>query len=87
MHEHSLTLHDEDKCQQYPFLVHKKEKKIYSKSRERIKKPLEPGKLVGHWNTLEKKKYHWFLEMHHEHFENKHMRRMDKIFKSMSDFI
>jgi hypothetical protein len=32
-----------------------------TKKKERVRKPLEPGQLVGHWSILEKKKYHWFL--------------------------
>jgi hypothetical protein len=68
-------------------MINKKGRKQGSKSKDRLKRPCEPGRLMGHWNYLEKKRYHWFLEMYHEHFENKHMRRMDKIFKSMADFI
>ena len=41
----------------------------------------------GHWSTEENKRYHWFLEIHHGHFVNRHMRRMDKIFKSMELFV
>ena len=41
----------------------------------------------GHWTTEENKKYHWFLEIHYNHFVNRHMRRMDKIFKTMELFI
>jgi hypothetical protein len=35
----------------------------------------------------ENKRYHWFLELHSSHFLNKHMRRMDKIFKCMERFV
>lgn len=41
----------------------------------------------GHWLFDENKKYHWFLEIHYKHFVNRHMRRMDKIFKTMETFI
>lgn len=41
----------------------------------------------GHWGLEENKKYHWFLEIYNSHFMNKHMRRMDKIFKTMALFI
>ncbi len=41
----------------------------------------------GHWAQEENKKYHWFLEIYSSHFMNKHMRRMDKIFKTMALFI
>lgn len=41
----------------------------------------------GHWSTEENKKYHWFLEIHYAHFVNRHMRRMDKIFKTMEIFV
>jgi hypothetical protein len=45
------------------------------------------GKNSGHWLEDENKKYHRFLEMYSKHFIFKHLRRMDKIFKIMSDFI
>lgn len=38
---------------------------------------------VGHWVLTENKRYHWFLEIHHNHFMNKHLRRVDRIFKIM----
>ena len=41
----------------------------------------------GHWSLEENKRYHWFLEIHHHHFICKEMRRLDKIFKTMSTFI
>jgi hypothetical protein len=41
----------------------------------------------GHWSLEENKRYHWFLEIHYSHFVNRHMRRMDKIFKSMEMFV
>lgn len=41
----------------------------------------------GHWSTEENKRYHWFLELYSSHFLNKHMRRMDKIFKTMEKFV
>jgi hypothetical protein len=47
----------------------------------------EEGKQTGHWTIEENKKYHWFLELHSRHFLNKHMRRMDKIFKNMQGFV
>lgn len=45
------------------------------------------NKRTGHWSHEEKKKYHWFLEIHHHHFINKHLRRSDKIFKTMESFL
>jgi hypothetical protein len=41
----------------------------------------------GHWRLEENKRYHWFLEVHHLHFIQREMRRLDKIFKTMSKFI
>lgn len=41
----------------------------------------------GHWKLDENKRYHWFLEIHSSHFLNRHMRRMDKIFKTMEKFV
>ena len=41
----------------------------------------------GHWKQEENKRYHWFLELHSSHFLNRHMRRMDKIFKTMEKFV
>lgn len=41
----------------------------------------------GHWTLDENKRYHWFLEIHNKHFFNKHMRRTDKIFKTMALFV
>ena len=41
----------------------------------------------GHWRPEENKKYHWFLEMYSKHFIMKQLRRMDKIFKTMAEFI
>lgn len=46
-----------------------------------------PHQKTGHWDLEENKRYHWFLEIHNHHFLNKHMRRMDKIFKTMALFI
>ena len=43
--------------------------------------------LKGHWSSEENKHYHWFLELHSAHFIQKHLRRTDKIFKSMAAFI
>lgn len=45
------------------------------------------GQQRGHWKLEENKRYHWFLEIHSSHFINKHMRRMDKIFKTMERFV
>ena len=78
---------ENDKCNSHMRPASYKARKAPSSPKERTKRPLQPGKIVGHWNYIEKKKYHWFLEMYHGHFENKHLRRMDKIFKSMADFI
>ena len=41
----------------------------------------------GHWLVEENKRYHWFLEIHYQHFVNRQMRRMDKIFKTMEQFV
>lgn len=71
-------------------LKHKRSKKTKPSDHEgkvRSRKMAEPGKEIGHWNPMEKRRYHWFLEIYHSHFENKHMRRMDKIFKTMADFL
>jgi hypothetical protein len=66
----------------------KKLKKLARSGEDRKqKKQVEPGIRIGHWTLEEKKKYHWFLEIYHVHFENKQMRRMDKIFKTMADFL
>ena len=58
--------------------------------KQRRNKGLEvsnPNQKFGHWAVEENKRYHWFLEVHNHHFLNKHMRRMDKIFKSMAVFV
>ena len=47
----------------------------------------EENKKKGHWSNEENKKYHWFLEIYHNHFIRKEMRRLDKIFKTMATFI
>jgi hypothetical protein len=41
----------------------------------------------GHWTDEENKLYHFFLEIHNRHFILKHLRRTDKIFKSMANFM
>jgi hypothetical protein len=69
------------------FPVKKLKKSSKTGEERRPRKPLQPGMRVGHWTPEEKKKYHWFLELYHSHFENKHLRRMDKIFKTMADFL
>lgn len=65
----------------------KRPKKAKASESPKARKAAEPGRETGHWNGSEKRKYHWFLEIYHSHFENKHMRRMDKIFKTMADFL
>ena len=55
--------------------------------RERRKEERAAGQNFGHWTLEENKRYHWFLEVHSQHFLNKHLRRMDKIFKSMALFV
>lgn len=55
--------------------------------KERVKKPLEEWQLAGHWSAQERKRYHWFLEIHHLHYLRKELRRTDKIFKSMAVFV
>lgn len=42
---------------------------------------------IGHWSYNENKRYHWFLEIYNHHFINKHLRRTDKIFKTMEIFL
>jgi hypothetical protein len=45
------------------------------------------NKKCGHWSPDEHKRYHWFLEIHNEHFFNKCLRRTDRIFKTMANFV
>lgn len=57
---------------------------------EKSKKGIEEDNkniLHGRWSLDENKKYHWFLEINFPHFINRHMRRMDKIFKLMEIFL
>lgn len=49
--------------------------------------PANKNRKNGHWDLEENKRYHWFLEIHSSHFIQKHLRRMDKIFKSMALFV
>jgi hypothetical protein len=68
-----FTLEDEKYGLQYCFAEDDKEDKTNIhllsngermkdiKRKERVKKSIEPGQLMGHWTNLEKKKYHWFL--------------------------
>lgn len=62
-----------------------------SKSRGEPKKKEEQAKIQGrkngHWDFDENKKYHWFLEIYHNHFLNKHLRRVERIFKIMEIFL
>jgi hypothetical protein len=63
---------------------------IAKKSKARKTKTIEDpdsNKKYGHWSSEENKRYHWFLELHQEHFFNKHLRRTDRIFKSMATFV
>ena len=57
------------------------------KSKASEESTANPNMKFGHWGLEENKKYHWFLEIYNSHFMNKHMRRMDKIFKTMALFI
>ncbi len=41
----------------------------------------------GHWSAYERERYHLFLEAYHTHFEQRHLRRLAKIFKLMAGFI
>ena len=59
---------EDDKCNTHFESPLNKPKKESCKANQRVKKPLEAGRLVGHWNMVEKKRYHWFLEMFHGHF-------------------
>ena len=81
------ALLEDDKCNSHIDVPLTKNKKTPQRDRDRPKRHQEPGRLMGHWNHTEKRRYHWFLEIYHVHFEHKHLRRMDKIFKSMADFI
>lgn len=83
----SAAMSEENKCQMVLNVSARKQKRERGKEEKRTKRPLLAGMKVGHWTTEEKKKYHWFLEIYHSHFENKQMRRMDKIFKTMADFL
>ena len=58
-----------------------------TKKRRKDSKTLPEGLQRGHWNNEENKRYHWFLEIYCQHFLYKHMRRMDKIFKTMEKFV
>ena len=58
-----------------------KEKRILLKIRQ-----LE-GKNFGRWSGHEKARYYIFLVMHEPYFLRKGMRRNDKLFKMMSNFI
>jgi len=55
--------------------------------KSKVEEPCNPNQKFGHWALEENKRYHWFLEIHNNHFLNKHMRRMDKIFKTMATFV
>lgn len=43
-----------------------------------------PTKRSGHWSSEEKLKYYQFLCKHRVNFEKRELRRLDKIFKLMS---
>ena len=58
-----------------------------NKSKSQQKTSENSQKNKGHWAYEQNKKYHLFLEIHSRHFIQKKLRRMDKIFKSMADFI
>eukprot|EP00178_Gracilaria_changii_P019449 TRINITY_DN56384_c0_g1_i1.p1 TRINITY_DN56384_c0_g1~~TRINITY_DN56384_c0_g1_i1.p1 ORF type:complete len:115 (+),score=3.13 TRINITY_DN56384_c0_g1_i1:25-369(+) len=58
-----------------------------SRRGSRGQESINPNQRYGHWAIDENKRYHWFLEIHNHHFLNKHMRRMDKIFKTMAVFV
>lgn len=45
------------------------------------------GKNIGRWDHSEQTKYYIFLKMNEKFFENKGMRKNDKVFKIMSKFI
>ena len=42
---------------------------------------------IKHWNMDEKKRYYWFLEVYHQHFLLRHLRRLVKIFTLMENFL
>ena len=80
------------KQQQTPKLHKKRTKISCNDSQEKCRKSKEsgsrnPNKNFGHWSLYENKRYHWFLQIHYHHFLNKYMRRIDKIFKTMSTFV
>ena len=59
-----------------------------NKGKNAVKEEAKDEKLnKGHWLQEENKKYHWFLEIYSKHFIMKQLRRMDKIFKTMAEFI
>ena len=55
----SLPSSEDDKCSQ-PQITDRSENRARN-TKERVKKPLSEGQLVGHWHPQEKRKYHWFL--------------------------
>jgi hypothetical protein len=46
-----------------------------------------PTKRSGHWSSEEKLKYYQFLVKHQMNFEKRELRRLDKIFKLMSQHL
>lgn len=61
--------------------------KTPKKRENRCREKEVQGMNIGHWTKEEKRLYFLFLFEHQEHFFNKELRRMDKIFKSMATFI
>lgn len=45
------------------------------------------GKNKGRWSNHEKREYYVFLKIYSQFFISKELRRNDKVFKMMSDFI
>jgi hypothetical protein len=63
---------------------------LIKKAKSRKVKTIEvpnSNRKSGHWSSDENKRYHWFLELHNQHFFEKHLRRTDRIFKSMANFV
>lgn len=95
-HQHPPASHNQEECFEEAKISQPhesdsfrlKKRKGKEERRERRRDEARPaGQHFGHWTLEENKRYHWFLEIHSQHFLNKHLRRMDKIFKSMALFV
>ena len=94
-HYHPFTTHEQQECfeeakisnRHEPDSPARQKKEGKEGRRGRREEARTSGQNFGHWTLEENKRYHWFLEIHSQHFLNKHLRRMDKIFKSMALFV